>query len=136
MVKFEASADRVVITWSWDVDDDEEYWEPHEVIPILLSTYRKEISKEICLIEDMDDDTWRDFTGGMSTFSNHVDTMTLEYRPCNGATLTLMKNVCSKCSRSCGWSPTYCDGTGKPLKACSDCGTTDHHHGPECVWSK
>ena len=133
--EFKASHDKVEITWSWTIED-EIYWEPHEVIAALLSTYRQEISKEICLITDMDDDTWNDFKGGMSTFSNHVDTMSLEYHPCSGAVLTLHKRICSKCSRSCGWASTYCDGTGKSTGKCSDCGTTDSHHGPECVWSK
>lgn len=134
-MKFEACRTHVTITWSWHVDKNDEYYDPGETWNVLMDAFRPEIAKELMLLSEISDEEWAEFKGGMSLTYNHVERILIEYYPVSGGSITLFKNICSKCDRSCGLAATYCDGTGKALKACSDCGTTDHHHGPKCVWS-
>ena len=135
-MEFEATRLYVAIKWSWHVDKDDDYFDPGELWNHLMDSFRPEITKELLLQESVPDEEWNEFKGGMSLTYNHVERIQLEYFPVSGGTLTLFKNICIKCDRSCGLASTYCDGTGKSTGKCTDCGTTDHHHGPDCVWSK
>ena len=135
-MKFEANRTHVVLTWDWNIDQDGEYHDPGEMWNALMDAFRPEIAKELMLLSEIADEEWNEFKGGMSLTYNHVERITFEYHPCKGGSITLFKNICSKCDRSCGLAETYCDGTGKSTGKCTDCGTTDSHHGPECVWSK
>lgn len=130
-MRFEKAHNHVTLTWEWNVDMDGDYHDPGEMWDVLMDAFRPQIVEELMLV----DEEWEEFKGGMSLMYNHVERIAIEYFPCGGGSITLFKNVCSKCNRPCGLASTYCDGTGKALSACSDCGTTDSRHGPNCVWS-
>lgn len=124
---------RVEIEWVFN-DGDENYWEPHEVIPELLKYAKATILEEFMIYED----EWMEFVGGMSMTHDKVKWLELTYRPMQGATLRLWKRNCQKCKKPCGLASTYCDGTGKATENCQECGKTrgESLHRAGCSWNR
>ncbi len=125
------NADKFVrIEWDW-VPEDDEYHSPYDVIRELFEMSKPRIMEDFMVHED----DWEEFIDGMSMMVDKVERFDLTFNPCKGGVLVLYKHICKICGKTCGLSSTYCDGTGKSTNKCSDCGTTDHRHGPTYVWT-